>query len=45
MAAVERIEQAHPQLTGGVGLYRSTRSHGPFAHIDVRGSKARWGRS
>lgn len=45
MAAVERVERKHPDLTGGVGLYRSTRSHGPFAHIDVRGSKARWGRS
>ena len=45
MAAVERVERAHPSLVGGVGLYRSTRSHGPFAHIDVRGSKARWGRT
>lgn len=45
MAAVDRIELEHPSLTGGVGLYRSTRSHGPFAHIDVRGSRARWGRS
>jgi len=44
-ASVDRIEQEHPSLTGGVGLYRATRSHGPFAHIDVRGSKARWGRS
>lgn len=44
-AAVDRIEQEHPTLTGGVGLYRSTRSHGPFAHIDVRGNRARWGRS
>ncbi len=45
MASVDRIELQHPELTGGVGLYRSTRSHGPFAHIDVRGSRARWGRS
>ncbi len=29
-------------LTGGVGLYKSTSSHGPFIHIDVRGFKARW---
>lgn len=43
-ASVDRIEQEHPSLTGGVGLYRSTRAHGPFAHIDVRGSRARWGR-
>jgi hypothetical protein len=41
--AAERIERAHPTLIGGGGLYRATRAHGPFAHIDVRGSRARWG--
>lgn len=30
-------------LTGGVGLYDKNAYHGPFVHIDVRGSKARWG--
>lgn len=30
------------ELTGGVGLYKSTASHGPFVHVDVRGTKARW---
>lgn len=29
-------------LTGGVGKYDKTSSHGPFIHIDVRGTKARW---
>ena len=43
LAAVERVERAHPTLVGGLGRYRSNRSHGPFAHIDVRGSRARWG--
>lgn len=43
--AVERVERAHPDLVGGVGVYRSTRSHGPFAHVDVRGWRARWGRA
>ena len=43
--AVERVEAAHPELTGGAGLYRATRAHGPFAHIDVRGNRARWGRA
>ena len=42
--AVERVERAHPDLVGGVGVYRATRSHGPFAHVDVRGWRARWGR-
>ena len=42
-AAVERVERAHPDLTGGVGVYRATSAHGPFAHVDVRGYRARWG--
>lgn len=42
--AVEQVERAHDDLVGGVGVYRATRSHGPFAHVDVRGSRARWGR-
>lgn len=42
LAAVERVEKQYPDLLGGTGLYHSTGSHGPFAHIDVRGSKARW---
>lgn len=41
--AAERVERLHPQLQGGVGVYRSTASHGPFAHVDVRGWRARWG--
>lgn len=41
--AAERVERAHPELAGGVGVYRANRSHGPFAHVDVRGWRARWG--
>jgi uncharacterized protein YcbK (DUF882 family) len=41
--AVRRVEQRHPELLGGLGLYKSTSSHGPFAHIDTRGTRARWG--
>jgi hypothetical protein len=44
LEAVEQVERAHDDLVGGVGVYRATRSHGPFAHVDVRGSRARWGR-
>ncbi|MBI2796268.1 MAG: hypothetical protein HYX65_06120 [Gemmatimonadetes bacterium] len=40
--AVNRVEQSHPELVGGFGVYRGTRQHGPFVHIDVRGDKARW---
>ena len=45
LEAVERVERAYPSLVGGVGLYRANRAHGPFAHIDVRGNRARWGTS
>jgi hypothetical protein len=41
--AVERVERQFPSLAGGVGVYRATASHGPFAHVDVRGWRARWG--
>jgi uncharacterized protein YcbK (DUF882 family) len=41
--AVERVEIAHPELTGGMGRYHATHAHGPFVHIDVRGTPARWG--
>ena len=42
LAAVERVERKYPDLIGGVGLYHATGAHGPFAHIDVRGSRVRW---
>lgn len=42
--AAERVEQLHPDLAGGAGVYSATRAHGPFAHIDARGSRARWGK-
>jgi hypothetical protein len=41
--AAERVERAHPDLVGGIGIYKATSAHGPFVHIDVRGVKARWG--
>ena len=41
--AVERVERKHPTLAGGVGVYRANSAHGPFAHVDVRGWRARWG--
>lgn len=41
--SAERVERAHPDLVGGVGLYKATSGHGPFVHIDTRGKRARWG--
>lgn len=40
--AVDRVEEAHPSLKGGAGVYAGTSSHGPFIHIDTRGYPARW---
>lgn len=37
--AVETVERKHPELVGGLGTYRGG---SPYAHIDVRGRKARW---
>jgi hypothetical protein len=40
--AVERVEARYPELVGGTGLYAYSGRRGPFAHIDVRGVRARW---
>ncbi len=42
LAAVNRVEAAHPSLIGGCGVYSGTSAHGPFTHIDTRGYPARW---
>ena len=40
--AVEMVEQDHPELKGGMGLYTSRRYRTPYVHIDARGRRARW---
>jgi hypothetical protein len=42
VAAVEAIERAHPDLSGGLGIYTSRRYAKPYVHIDTRGRKSRW---
>jgi hypothetical protein len=42
LAAVDRVEAAHPELVGGAGVYPAEAGHGPFIHIDSRGYRARW---
>ena len=44
LQSVERVEKAYPALVGGLGLYHAMGTSGPFAHIDVRGTTARWRR-
>lgn len=41
-AAAERVERRHPELVGGIGVYRPTSAHSGFVHIDTRGFRARW---
>ena len=38
----DQVEGEHPELTGGIGIYRGTGAHGPFVHVDTRGFVARW---
>lgn len=40
--AVERVEQEHPDLVGGLGLYTSGQYRTPYVHIDARGTRSRW---
>jgi uncharacterized protein YcbK (DUF882 family) len=41
-AAAERVEAAHPELVGGIGIYAPTGAHSGFVHLDTRGYRARW---
>ncbi len=45
LQAVERVELKYPDMVGGLGKYHATGPSGPFAHIDVRGYRARWNNS
>lgn len=40
--AIARVDAAHPELRGGLGTYTAVGPSGPFVHIDVRGTSARW---
>jgi Peptidase M15 len=41
-AVAEDVEAVHPEVTGGIGVYRANSMHGPFVHVDTRGFRARW---
>ena len=43
--AVAAVEKRFPELVGGLGTYAATGPRGPFAHIDVRVTSARWERA
>lgn len=42
LAAIVESLDASGRHAGGMGSYRGTRSHGPFIHVDVRGTRVRW---
>jgi uncharacterized protein YcbK (DUF882 family) len=42
-SAAEAVEKKNPDLVGGIGIYPANSAHGPFVHIDTRGTRARWG--
>jgi len=35
-------EPIQASFLGGLGIYRASTNHGPFVHVDVRGTLARW---
>jgi len=41
-AEVEATASLAPYV-GGLGIYPATAAHGPYVHVDARGSRARWG--
>jgi uncharacterized protein YcbK (DUF882 family) len=42
LRAVDEVENEHPELVGGLGLYTSAAYNTPYVHIDARGSRSRW---
>ena len=41
-SAVDSVEDSHPDLVGGLGVYTSDRYRTPYVHIDARGHRSRW---
>lgn len=41
-SVAENVEARHPELVGGLSAYSATDAHGPFVHVDARGTRARW---
>lgn len=42
VAVAESVEAQYPELAGGLSAYPANSAHGPFVHVDTRGTKARW---
>jgi hypothetical protein len=42
LAVADGVEASHPELAGGLSAYAGNSAHGPFVHVDARGTRARW---
>ena len=38
----DQVDRSAAVTKGGAGAYRATSAHGPFVHVDARGTVARW---
>lgn len=38
----EEVGVVHPAMVGGIGVYKANAVHGPFVHVDLRGTLVRW---
>ena len=38
----EEVGVVYPEMTGGIGVYRANAVHGPFVHVDLRGTLVKW---
>ena len=38
----DEVDRSADVTQGGAGAYRATAAHGPFVHVDARGTTARW---
>ncbi len=42
LRVVDTLDGGDTRIAGGAAAYGATAAHGPFVHLDVRGSRARW---
>lgn len=38
----EEVGVLYPELAGGIGVYKANAVHGPFVHVDLRGTLVKW---
>jgi hypothetical protein len=38
----EEVGVVYPAMVGGIGVYKANAVHGPFVHVDLRGTLVRW---